>query len=225
MIFVLRTAFHHTGVAATFRRGNNGSVANPVVAVPMKPFAQAKGRLAAYLDEAARSRLTGKVAAHVVAEALRLDAEVVVVTGDDDVSGWAEDKGARPLREPPAGGLDAAAGEAVRYAADREVPWVVVHGDLPLIRGEHLQSAIDAAQAGMAALAPSRLGGTNLIAASEPIEFRYGIGSFSRHLSASRGLPQRILVSVATLLDLDTPEDLMAAASLPGGEWLGEFLV
>lgn len=197
----------------------------PVVVIPLKGFGTAKGRLAAHLDGDSRSRLSELVAAHVVAEAARLDVEVVVVTGDPGVAAWASNRGATVLDEPPPGGLDAAAGAGSAHALRRGEPWVIVHGDLPLVQAGHLEDAVAWASAGSAVLAPSRAGGTNLLAAAVPIAFSYGIGSFARHLAATAHLPQRIVVTTATLLDLDTPQELAAAASRPGGAWLSEFLV
>jgi len=81
-----------------------------------------------------------------------------------------------------------------------------------------------AAEHGVSVLAPSRTGGTNLLASRRLIEFRYGPGSFSRHLAAFAGDDRRVIVATGTALDLDTPDDLAAAASLPGGAWLGRYL-
>jgi 2-phospho-L-lactate guanylyltransferase (CobY/MobA/RfbA family) len=122
------------------------------------------------------------------------------------------------------GGLNAAADAAAAHAARLGVPWLIAHGDLPLLGAGELRAALGALASGEAVLAPSRHGGTNLLGAGEPIVFRYGVGSFSRHLAATRHLRQRVLVSTATLLDLDTPSDLAAAVSHPRGAWLGEFL-
>ncbi len=194
----------------------------PVIAVPLKPFREGKGRLADHLEPSRRALLAEMVATRVVIEALETGAPVIVVTGDDEVAAWARRSGAHALGDP--GGLDAAASAAAAYAATLDVPWLVAHGDLPLLRADELRLALVHLGDGDAVLAPSRHGGTNLLGAGEPILFRYGADSFSRHLASTRHLRQRVLVSVATLLDLDTPPDLAAAVDHPRGAWLTEYL-
>src|SRR5665811_1981594 len=59
-------------------------------------------------------------------------------------------------------------------------------------------------------LAPSHDGGTSLVGGMlNPFPFRYGPGSFRRHLSAVLG-HARVLVRPGLALDLDRPRDLRA---------------
>ncbi|MBU1494943.1 MAG: 2-phospho-L-lactate guanylyltransferase [Actinomycetota bacterium] len=196
----------------------------PLVAVPMKPFSSAKGRLAEVLDAEARVSLMQETAGRIVRAADTAGALAVVVTGDPQVASWAHSRGIEVLAEPPGGGLNGAARAAADGAAAAGAVWCIVHGDLPLLTPGHLTAALAAATSGVAVLAPSRTGGTNLIAARTPIEFRYGPGSFSRHLAAFASERCKVLVSTGTALDLDTPADLAAAAALPGGAWLVPYL-
>lgn len=196
----------------------------PLVAVPLKPFSSAKGRLAEALDPGARAELMRETAGRVVRAATEAGALVVVVTGDPAVGAWAHDRGVEVMREPPRGGLDGAARAAAEGAAATGVVWCIVHGDLPLLTPGHLITVLAAAEEGAAVLAPSRSGGTNILASRALIDFRYGPGSFTRHLAAFAGHPTKVLVATGTALDLDTPADLAAAAGLAGGAWLARYL-
>ena len=195
-----------------------------LAALPLKPFAAAKGRLDGLLPPPARAALARAVAERVAAVCLEAEAEVVVVTADDEVALWARALGIEVLPEPAGGGLDGAAAAAADEALRQGRPWCIVHADLPLLAPEHVAAVAALAAPGTAVLGPSRAGGTNLFAAAVPLTFAYGPGSFSRHLAAARRLERRVLVTVGTALDLDTPEDLLGAAALPGGAWLRSYL-
>lgn len=195
-----------------------------ILAVPIRSFEFAKGRMAGQLSPSRRAALMRAVAGRVLTAAAGTGAEYVVVTGDREVAAWASGLGAGVLPEPDSGGLDAAAASAAARARSRGLPWCIAHGDLPLITSGHLADALRSVSSGEAAISPSRTGGTNIFASLSPVQFRYGPGSFRRHLAALRGAPARILVSVATALDLDTVADLRGASSLPNGAWLREFL-
>jgi len=196
----------------------------PLVAVPIKPFSSAKGRLANALDADARVMLMQETAGRVIRAATEAGALTAVVTGDAGVASWAYGRGIEVLAEPPGGGLNGAARVAAEGAVASGSAWCVIHGDLPLLTPRHLEPALTAIEGGVAVLAPSRTGGTNILASTALIDFRYGPGSFSFHLAALAAAPHKILVSTATALDLDTPADLAAAALLPGGSWLARYL-
>lgn len=192
--------------------------------LPVKGFAAAKSRLDGVLEPSRRAALSRAVARRVAAACAAAGAEVVVVTPDEEVACWAVEAGLEVLAEPPGGGLDGAATAGAALARGRGSAWCIVHADLPLLTPAHLQEIAAGARPGTAVLAPSRHGGTNLLAGTQPMPFAYGPGSFHRHLAAARHLERRVLVTVGTALDLDTPEDLRAAASLPGGAWLRDYL-
>ncbi|MCB2224073.1 MAG: 2-phospho-L-lactate guanylyltransferase [Actinobacteria bacterium] len=196
----------------------------PIIAVPLKPFAAAKGRLADALAPGRRAALMEESAARVLRAAATTAALPVVVTADPGVADWAHQRGIEVLAEPPGGGLDGAAAAAAGSAAAAGAVWCIVHGDLPLLEPAHLERVLAAADGGAAVLAPSRTGGTNVLGGTTPVEFRYGPGSYARHLAACAGVPRRVIVAAGTALDLDTPADLIAAAALPGGAWLLPYL-
>lgn len=206
------------------RHADRVSRGGVLAALPLKPFAAAKGRLNGLLDAPARALLTRAVAARVAAACRAAGAVTAVVTADPGVARWAEELGLEVIAEPPGGGLDGAAGAAAAEAGCRGLAWCVVHADLPLLTPTDVEAVAGTAGPGRVILAPSRVGGTNLLAGADPLRFAYGPGSFARHLAAARAGERRVVVRVGTALDLDTPEDLSTAAALAGGEWLRAYL-
>ena len=191
----------------------------PLVGIPIKPFGVAKARLAPVLDAPDRARLGMAVAAHTAAAVAGSGAVPHVVTGDAAVAAWATDHGWDVVAEPPGGGLDGAA--AALVAAAGGGPWALVHADLPTIAPEDLGAMWDALDHGPV-IAPSRDGGTSVLAATATTSFAYGHLSFHRHLAH---LPGATVVNRPGLaLDLDEPEDLERALARPGGAWLEDVL-
>lgn len=188
--------------------------------IPLRGFDTAKGRLAAALSTERRTRLARETARRVVDAAGSAGFEVAVVTASAQVRAWAQAAGHRCLIDPPTGGLDAAAA-AIASAGS---PWCVIHGDLPLIEAADLGAVAAALAQGRAVLAPSRDGGTNLIAATEPVGLAYGPGSFARHLAATAAMRPLVIISPGLAIEVDTYADLVGAARLPGGSWLIPYL-
>ena len=119
---------------------------------------------------------------------------------------WGAAHAEQVVPEPPEGGLNAAAHAGVAAVSGS---WMVVHADLPTLGVEDIIAAEQLASRTMM-IAPSRDGGTSLIGSSGcPQPFRYGPGSFRRHLSAARG-QATILLRPGLALDLDRPWDLTA---------------
>jgi 2-phospho-L-lactate guanylyltransferase len=192
----------------------------PLALVPLKGWAEGKQRLSGALPDDLRHRLAVATADQVVGALCASGFSVVVVTADPAVDAWAEERRIGTI--PDAGeGLNAAAAVAVSAASGR--PWCLVHGDLPLLGEDDTDALLSVLRAGETALAPSRDGGTNAIASTGAFDFRFGPGSFHRHLVGAPP-PVRVLVSVGLALEVDTPADLAAAAGLPEGRWLRGFV-
>ncbi|MDP2623177.1 MAG: 2-phospho-L-lactate guanylyltransferase [Actinomycetota bacterium] len=194
----------------------------PFAIIPLKDFREAKGRLD--LPGELRSSLAQAVAGHVINACGDAGFEPLVVTGSARLQQWAGALGAGSLDEPPGGGLDAAAGQGIAAARRLEVPWLVVHGDLPLLDAMDLHPLLTPLHEGALVIAPSRDGGTNLLGSVGPFEFRYGPASFHRHLARAAGRPVHVVVSPGTALEIDTLPDLHAVALLAAGGWLRRFL-
>jgi 2-phospho-L-lactate guanylyltransferase len=187
--------------------------------VPLRSFDTAKTRLEPGLGPGARRRVAAAVAERVVLACQRPGWQVVVVAPDGDVADWCRDRGFDRI-EDPGGGLDAAAAAGVSAAPHN---WLVVHGDLPLLTAEDLDGIAESAADGVTLLAPSRDGGTNLIAARGRFAFAYGPGSFVRHLSRAR-TPARVVIRTGLAVELDTAADLAAVLRHPRGRWLEPLL-
>ncbi len=192
---------------------------NPTAVIPLKGFAVAKGRLSPVLDQQQRSSLARETAGHVLRACAAGGFDIMVVTGDEAVRAWAVENSATVIPDPSQG-LDAACRVAIEQC---DGPWVIVHGDLPLLDGAAMAYVHTTLAQGGSVIAPSRDGGTNLLGATDRVRLSYGPDSFHRHLGALSGLAT-VFVDMKTLIELDTPGDLSAAAGLPGGAWLTPFL-
>ncbi len=138
--------------------------------------------------------------------------QVVVVTSDDEAHDVALHLGTRVLTDP-GGGLNTAvrAGLAVCRAAD---PVAVLLGDLPALRPQDLDAALQACARHTRAVVPDRAGtGTVLLASTGgALDPAFGAGSAARH------------ARTATVLELDLPrlrQDVDDAADLDRALALG----
>ena len=192
-----------------------------LAAIPLKGFGSAKTRLGDSMAPRTRARIAAAVADRVVWACSGAGWSVVVVSASPDVVSWCREAAIDVLPDPGAG-LDAAATAAVTHANGRA--WVVVHGDLPLVTPADLDGIAGWVAAGSVVLAPSRDGGTNLIAGTGAFRFAYGPGSFARHVSAAATRIPVVLVRTGLAVELDTPADLLAAQRHPAGAWLAAFL-
>lgn len=218
IIFVLRCTRPH------YRRGTCAyppPVPRILAVLPLKAFDHAKERLD--LPPQARAAFAKETATVVAAACLDAGLELAVVTADERVAAWARRRGAAVVADPGAG-LAAAAAAGAQMAHDDGRDWLVVHGDLPLLGPDDLAIVAEAIGDGVTVLAPSRDGGTNLLGSSHPLAFRYGPGSFARHLAAAANRPRLVVVRTGTAVEVDTLADLRTASRLPRGTWLERFL-
>ena len=186
--------------------------------VPMKSMARGKLRLSSVLDPAARARLNRWLLERTLAAIGRRDGGLghsIVVSPCDKVLALARAAGAVVLREAGGGGLNRAVSRAAALAARRGARrTLVIPCDLPGITAGALAVLLRAASGpGDMVIAPDRARtGTNalLVSVERPFEFRFGEGSFARHLllAAERGWKATIVSRPALEFDLDTPEDL-----------------
>ena len=167
-------------------------------------------RLSDRLDDPQRASLTERLVLQTVSVCERAGADAAIVTADPAVSAWAFDHDLTVIADPGRG-LDVAARIAVDAADGR--PWLVVHADLPLLSVADIEAVV--AGCGLRpVLAPSHDGGTSVAAATTTdFPFRYGPGSFRRHLGALRGRAL-VLCRPGLALDLDQSRDLAVADRL-----------
>lgn len=177
-----------------------------VVLMPVKAFADAKGRLAPALDPAERARLAETFASRVLAAAHPL--QVMVVTDDQAVARWADRCGARMLWRPAQGLNDAVSHGVARLATEGVDRVIVAHADLPKATRLAHVGEFD----GITLVPDRHLDGTNVLCvpARSGFKFSYGPGSFKRHVAEAErlGLPVRVLDDEDLAWDVDLPEDL-----------------
>lgn len=180
------------------------------VLVPVKPFAMAKTRLATVCSPLERETMAKNMLRNVLEAAHGLRVAIVSPANADDVRRFALIHGARFLREPEVGGLNAAVKYGVSQLAEADYERViVVHSDLPSVR----DFTWLADTAGIIVV-PDRTGrGTNAISVPAKCEFNFsfGPGSFERHCEEARrcGIEPTVVVDVDGLShDVDEPSDL-----------------
>ena len=185
---------------------------NLAIVVPLKGFAAAKDRLSGALAAGEREALARRLATQVLAVACAIDdAQVIVVSDDNEILKWSHSLGAIALRQSSAG-LNGAVSDARRDAAHRGFDHVlVIHGDL--VDPAPLVSLCANLGRGVVTLVADRHGdGTNVLALPLSADFdtHYGSGSFTAHLDEAtrRGLTTRIVGDSRLALDVDVPADL-----------------
>ncbi|PJI94464.1 2-phospho-L-lactate guanylyltransferase [Luteimicrobium subarcticum] len=197
-----------------------------VVVVPVKGGDGAKSRLRDLVpDPAERRRLADALAGDTLeaVRSARSVARVVVVTDGVDLTGTT----GLDMVPDPGGGLVAAVRAGVRAgtAADGGVPVGVLLGDLPALRPSDLDDVLTAARDLDRSFVPDAAGtGTTLLAARAAglLRPRFGPGSAAAHRAAGHVDLDRVPPSVRQ--DVDTPDDLAAAAVLGLGPRTRAFL-
>lgn len=189
--------------------------------VPMKPFAEAKGRLADVLDEMARVELSRELFARTLAVLTRARgvARVAVVSRDDQVLRSARSAGAWAMWEAKRG-LNEALEQATQVAkANGSHAVLIIPADLPrLVTGDIERMIKLGRKPPCVVVAPSRRDqGTNalLVNPTGLIHYAFGEESFAEHqrLAEQAGARVEVYRSESVAFDLDLPED---ATSLGG---------
>ncbi|MEN8233587.1 MAG: DUF2064 domain-containing protein [Actinomycetota bacterium] len=177
--------------------------------VPVRSF-NGLSRLSAVMATDRRAEVMQRLVDRTVSASRAAGVIPMIVTADHGVAKWATHNDIPVVDEGP-GGLDAAAASGI--AATTGDAWLVIHADLPRISPADVAAAAQLLDRGVV-LAPSHDGGTSLIGGRGPsFPFRYGPGSFRRHLSAVGGQAS-ILVRPGLAIDLDRPWDLKALERL-----------
>ena len=163
------------------------------------------------------------MARRTVEAAHEVSPTVVVITADSGVSSWAEDAGVTVLPDRSEG-LDAAAAAAVRTAIEADLPWMIVHADLPAITTQSLAELIERRPDGGYVLNPSYDGGSPVLGGYGEMRFAYGPASFRSHLAFVSASPHQVVTSTRLSLDLDTPADLAFFVRWPPTTWINEIV-
>jgi len=184
--------------------------------VPAKLGKSAKERLAPVLTPELREKLARAMLADVLTalESCAAVERTVVISRDSTALELARAAGALGLVEKTRDGLNASVEEAIAYCVEHGATGVLVAmGDLPLLRADDANAAIDGLPGPGVVLVPSSDGtGTNLVVARPPESFRprFGLGSLARHTEdlRGRGIAVELHRCEGAALDVDTPGDL-----------------
>jgi 2-phospho-L-lactate guanylyltransferase (CobY/MobA/RfbA family) len=180
------------------------------------------GRLAGHLTDADRADLGRALAERTAILSVEAGFLPLFIAGDSEVAEWALLQGFPSL--PDNGhGLDDAADSGTYWADETGSHWIVIHSDLPLLSVSDLTALETSLLEHGKVLAPSADGGTSALGSRGVNHwFRYGPGSFRRHLAL---YPKAgIVVRLGLLHDVDTYSDLVSARDHPRGEWLAGVL-
>lgn len=197
-----------------------------VALVPVRGLEAAKSRLGEALDAEERRTLVERLLARTITAAAGVPgvAAVAVVSPDPAALELATGLGAVAIRQVGEGLNEGLAMGRDRAVANGAGALLVVPADLPGVSSGGLAAIVEAAHAAAAdgpvgrsvvVLVTDRAGdGTNalLLVPPDAIPFRFGPGSRGIHVAAARAAGA-VYVEVAGPLDLDldTPDDLLAA--------------
>jgi 2-phospho-L-lactate guanylyltransferase len=199
--------------------GNAAKSGGIWAAVPVKPLAGAKSRLAPVASPDERRALTLAWLRHVLA-VLRDTPQVVrvlVVSADPEVLATATACGATPLPELAEAGLNAAITHAATVAERAGASGLLVlPADLPNLSNPDITALFVAAEGlpgpGIVLAPDHRERGTNALLLSPPtaIPPAFGPDSFAHHRAAAKaaGLSVAVVHRPGLAGDIDTPEDL-----------------
>jgi 2-phospho-L-lactate guanylyltransferase len=186
------------------------------IIVPHRGLEAAKTRLASTLSPDERMFLASQLLQRVLKVAHEVTDDVVVISPSRPLREIVEPSGSRLIVQRGMGlneGLEQARFDAV---VEDVGTMVVLHGDLPNLRADDIETLIGALPSSGApgvAIAPDRAGtGTNGLVLRPPgvIPFCFGEGSFAKHVAAVEraGVPLVAVNRAGLAFDLDTPEDL-----------------
>jgi len=195
-----------------------------MILVPVKNLAHAKQRLAAVLDQPARTELAQAMLWDVLETLGTWEdrPDVSIVTSDPFAVHLARQFDFQVIHDHANRGETDAIEMATRFCESRGADsTLVIPGDIPLIQGWELERIFEAVPEEGSVLVPSADGrGTNA-AFRRPaglFPLRFGNDSFKPHLAAARAT-QRPCIALSLpgiALDVDNSLDLMQLAAVPG---------
>jgi 2-phospho-L-lactate guanylyltransferase len=195
-----------------------------VILVPVKNLSSAKQRLAAVLDQPARTELAQAmlhdVAATLAAWPRRPDC--ALVTSDPFAIELARQYDFEIIPDPANPGETGAIEMATRLCVSRGVDsTLVIPADIPLIQASELDQILEHAPNEGSVLVPAAdKRGTNAVfrRPANLFPLRFGNDSFKPHLTAAQatGKPCIVLQLPGIAVDVDNPADLQQLLAHPG---------
>lgn len=195
-----------------------------MILVPIKDTSTAKQRLAAVLDQPARTALAQAMLCDVLSTLRDWNARppVAVVTSDPYAVKLAREYGFEVIPDPDNPGETGAIEMATRTCVERGIEsTLVIPADIPLMEAWEVEEILKHAPAEGSVLVPAGDGrGTNA-AFRRPANLfplRFGNDSFKPHHAAAQATrkPCVVLNFAGISVDVDNPEDLQHLAALPG---------
>jgi 2-phospho-L-lactate guanylyltransferase len=195
-----------------------------VILVPVKNLSAAKQRLAAILDQPARTALAQAMLYDVLTTLHHWTSRppVATVTSDPYALELAREYDFEVIPDPDNPGETGAIELATRLCVERGADsTLVIPADIPLIQAWELEEILKHAPAEGSVLVPAADGrGTNA-AFRRPANLfplRFGNDSFKPHHAAAQatGKPCVVLNLPGIAVDVDNPSDLQDLAALPG---------
>jgi len=195
-----------------------------VILIPVKNLSTAKQRLAAVLDQGARTELA-QAMLHDVVSALAAwtrHPACALVTSDSFAMELAREYDFEIIPDPANPGETGAIEMATQVCVERGVDsTIVIPADIPLIQASELELILEHAPEKGSVLVPAADGrGTNA-AFRRPANLfplRFGNDSFKPHLAAAQhtGKPCVVLQLPTVAIDVDNPEDLQRLLAYRG---------
>lgn len=179
-----------------------------------------KLRLAGAVDPGTRASLGRGLAEHVASSVASIGLAPLIVTAEPEVVEWSTRAGFPSLPDPGTG-LDEAARVGVEWVTTLSPTWMILHSDLPLLGAGDVRALVSGLETHGGVIAPSADGGTSAIGSREVFPFSFGVSSFHRHLQ--RLDHPAVVARSGLLLDLDSPLDLLSAATTARGRWIAEL--
>jgi len=181
-------------------------------AIPVKPLAEGKSRLAGALSLEARIRLNARLFRHTLdtVSAVFDPAHIIVVSRDSAPRDIAAARGMQVIAER-GNELNAALFEAAAFIPPTD-GLLAISTDLPNLSPEDVQAMLAELEPPVV-IAPDREHqGTNalLTIPAARIPYRFGPNSFARHLAAAaeHNITPRTITRLGLAFDLDTEADL-----------------
>jgi 2-phospho-L-lactate/phosphoenolpyruvate guanylyltransferase len=195
-----------------------------VILVPVKDLSAAKQRLAAVLDQPARTELAQAMLHDVVATlaAWPRRPACALVTSDPFALELARQYDFEVIPDPANPGETGAIEMATRVCVSRGIDsTLVIPADIPLIQARELDDILAHAPDEGSVLVPAADGrGTNAVfrRPANLFPLRFGNDSFKPHLAAAQatGKPCIVLQLPGIAVDVDNPEDLQHLLTHPG---------
>ncbi len=195
-----------------------------MILVPVKNLALAKQRLAAVLDQPARTELA-QAMLHDVLAALagwKRRPGVAIVSSDPFAVKLAQQYEFEVISDPANPGETGAIEMATEICSSRgEESTLVIPADIPLMKASELEAILENAPPEGSVLVPAADGrGTNAAfrCPANLFPLRFGNDSFKPHHAAAlaTGKPCVVLHLPGIAIDVDNPSDLQQLVALPG---------